>query len=161
MMLKDWWYERNQREQYILSTGSAVVVILLVYMLIWEPLTTHVATLRQNIAQNSSLLTWMSAASNKIDQYRTQGYVEKQPNSQPILVSVEQSLMQQKLSQYISNTQQQSNEQINLTLNNVPFDKIISWLEIIWKQDNITVSTIVITKTKTVGVVNATVGLKR
>jgi type II secretory pathway component PulM len=57
--------------------------------------------------------------------------------------------------------QQQSNEQINLTLNNVPFDTIISWLEIIWKQDNITVSTIVTTETKTMGVVNVTVRLKR
>lgn len=159
MNLKDWWNERNQREQYILSSGGIIVLVLLVYLLIWSPLTTHIATLRQNITQNTSLLNWMNAATYKIDQYRAQGFQKKKPNNQPILVAIEQSLMQQKLSQYTSNTQQQSNQQIDLTFNNAPFDKMITWLETIWKTDNIVVKKITVTKTKTTGVVNITASL--
>lgn len=159
-MLMQWWQERTEREQYILGAGGIVVVILLVYVLIWKPLTSHVSNMRQEIIQDSSLLSWMDAAADRIEQFRAQGYVKRQPSQQALLVTVEQSLMQNRLSQYVSNTQQQNDQQINLTLKNVPFDKMMDWLEGLWKADNILVDTIAITNTTTSGVVNTTVSLK-
>ncbi len=160
MMLRDWWTQRNRREQYLLGAGSIFIVILLIYMLIWKPLTAQVATLRQDIIQDTSLLMWMNTAADKIEQFQQQGYVKKQSSNQPILVSAEQSLMQQKLSQYVSNTQEVNDQALSITLKNIPFDLMVTWLETIWKKNNITVSTIKISKTNTVGVVNADVGLK-
>lgn len=159
-MLKNWWYELNQREQYSVGLGGVIVTIFIVYLFIWNPLTAHIAQMRDDISQNTQLLTWMDSAAARIEQFRAQGYIRKAGPQQALLVAVEQSLMQQKLSQYISSTQQQSNNQLTVSLKNAPFDQAISWLETIWEQNNITVDTLLVTQTDSVGVVNMTVGLK-
>lgn len=161
MMLTNWWLERTQRERYIISIGGAIATVLIVYVLIWEPLTAHIANLRQDVLQDNALLSWMDSAASRIDQFRKQGYTRKQPSTQALLVTVEQSLMQSKLSQYVANTQQQSNQQINLALKNVPFDRMMDWIETLWKVNNITVTNLAATNTRTTGVVTASITLQR
>ena len=159
--LRQWWDERNQREQYIVGGGAILVIVLLVYLLIWKPLTSHIADMRQNIQQQTSMLAWMDAAGTKLHQYEAAGYTKKQATTQPILVLVEQSLMKDKLSQFVANTQQKSASQIVITLKNTPFDRAMDWLETLWKQDNVVVNNLTATDTKTVGVVNLTVTLNK
>jgi general secretion pathway protein M len=161
MINNSWWHERTEREQYILGVGGVLVIVLLVYVLIWKPLTSHVASMREDIVENTSLLSWVDSAADRIEQFRKQGYVKKQPSTQAILVLVEQSLMQNKLSQFVSNTQQKNNQQIILTMKNAPFDKVMDWLEKLWKTDNVLVNTVAVTNTTTSGVVNLTVSLKK
>lgn len=159
--LTQWWHERNQREQYIVGGGAILVVILLVYVLIWKPLTSHITDMRQNIQQQTSMLDWMNAAGTKIQQYESAGFTRRQPTNQPILVLTEQSLMQNKLSQYVANTQQKSDTQIVITLKNAPFDRSMDWLEALWKQDNVVVDNLAATSTNTAGVVNLSVTLNK
>lgn len=157
--LRQWWDERNQREQYLVGGGTIIIIVLLVYLLIWKPLTAHISDMRQTIQQQTSMLAWMKAANTKIKQYEAAGYTKKQTTAQPMLVLVEQSLMQDKLSQYVANTQQKSDNQIVIALKNAPFDHTINWLEKLWKQDNIVVNNLAATHAKTTGIVNLTVTL--
>lgn len=154
-----WWYERSQREQILVSMGTILIIILLVYILVWKPLTSNISLMRQNIQDQTALLSWLDTASSKIQQYQTAGYTKKQSSSQPILVLVEQSLMQSKLSQYVANTEQKSDNEIVISLKNTPFDRAVDWLEMLWKRDNVIVKSMGATKTNTMGIVNLTVTL--
>ncbi|PHQ81605.1 MAG: hypothetical protein COB66_01735 [Coxiella sp. (in: Bacteria)] len=158
-MLKDWWHEREQREQYILIGGGIIAAILLVYMLIWRPLSIHIADQQQNVTQNQALLTWMTTADTRLAQLKAMGYIKKTNASQAMLVTIEQSLVSSKLSPYVSNTQQQNTQQIQLTLKQVPFDKFIDWAEALWKSDNIVVKTAAIKKGAVTGTADVTLTL--
>ena len=157
--LLQWWYERSQREQVLIGVGGFLIIILLVYILVWKPLTSNITTMRQTIQDQTALLSWLDTASSKIQQYESAGYTKRQASNQPLLVLTEQTLMQNKLSQYVTNTQQKSDNEIIITLKNIPFDRAVDWLEMLWKRDNVVVSNMNANKTKTMGLVNLTVTL--
>ncbi len=160
-MLKDWWHQREQREQIILGIGAFIVLFLIVYFAIWSPLETAATNAQQEAQQHVTLLSFIKHAKNEISALQAAGFVSDEERGAPVLVVVEQGLGNAKLSKYIKQVQQPQKGQVKLMLQNVPFDHFMDWLQTAWLQHAISVSAMAVIQTSTPGVVNLTVTLSR
>ena len=160
-MLRSWWNQRSKREQYITLAGSIIVVTLILDIFIWQPLTSTVTQMQQSVVQDNSLLTWMTDAKAKLNQWRDAGYTPTLQDSAGLLVTVEQTLTKTGLSRHLTNTTEQSTNAIDLTFTNVPFDEFSDWVEMLWVSNNIIVDKITVQKSTTIGLANVTLTLTK
>ncbi len=138
--IKNWFNDLAEREKIIVAVGGVFVVILLFYTVLWSPLNTRVDNLGQQISSNQSLLNWLGHAKIRIlglAQNARNGQREKVTN---IMVTVEHSLAEAKLAKYLKAVSQPQANQVQITLNAVPFDKLVDWISALTKHYKIKVS---------------------
>src|SRR5690554_2523271 len=72
-----WWAGLAPRERVILGAGVAVLVLLLLWLAIWEPLAKKRESLRTDISALSADLAWMQQVAGQVKrraaQQQTQG----------------------------------------------------------------------------------------
>ena len=125
MSLKTWWENLADRERHIVAIGCVVVGVLFIYTAIWSPLSDAVADRKMQVTTHRELLHYLQHASQTISQLKTQGIVVDAKGDIDLLSLVEQTLSQQDLSAYLKQVQQPQQNQIALTFEGVPFDKLM------------------------------------
>jgi general secretion pathway protein M len=126
---KSWWENLADRERQIASVGAMFVGILVMYALIWSPLSDVVADRKMQVTTHRQVLQYLQHASQTIAQLKAQGVVVDAQGNIDLLSLVEQTLSQQGLSTYLKQVQQPQQKQVNLIFENVPFDKLMQWLQ--------------------------------
>ena len=160
-MIKTWWHHLSDREKNIVGLGGALVLIFLVYVLIWSPLSNAVDSKRQAIVSQKQLLHWMQGAKSRIQRYRNAGIDITQTQTKLLLSLTETSLSQQHLTQYIQSVQQPQSHTLALTFKAVPFDPFIHWTQTLWHHHAIAVKSIDVMKTKIPGLVDIDIVLNQ
>ena len=61
--MKEWLENLAPRERRVLVGGTVALVLLLFYLIIWQPLHTGVAQLRTSVAEQRDTLRWMRGVS--------------------------------------------------------------------------------------------------
>jgi len=64
--MKDWFDNLQPRERMIVMVGGAITLLILLWALIWNPITTRTAELRDEVNTDRELLAWMQDASARI-----------------------------------------------------------------------------------------------
>lgn len=159
--MNEWWQRLSIREKWMIIIGGIFVVIIFAYVFIWSPLSSNVNNLQTTNTEQRQLLNWMQHANRQIQQLKAAGFTEKPASTEALLVIAEKTLAEKKLSQYLNQVQQPSDNQLVLTFKTVPFDKLIAWLEFIWRQYSINVTQISVEKTNTPGLVEAKLTLAK
>lgn len=132
MSIRAWWENLLERERRMLSVGGFIVGILVIYALIWSPLSNLVFDYKTQVTSKRQLLVFLQRASQKISQLQSSGIsVDASVKSGGLLTVVEQSLSSQQLSHYLKQVQQPTQNQITLNFDNVPFDKLMQWLQML------------------------------
>lgn len=130
MTMRDWWENLLDRERRIVAVGSVIVGVLLIYALIWSPLSDAVADRKLQVESQRQLLIYLQQASAKISRLKASGIsVDATVDSTGLLALVEQTLGSQQLNHYLKQVQQLQKNQIALTFEKVPFDKLMQWLQ--------------------------------
>lgn len=125
-----WWASLQQREQQLLTGAGVVVVIALFYGLIWQPL--HQARIDQQLAAKGAAeqLQWLQSQLPKL------GNTAVSPKTQGSLTDV----VSQTAGRYqvqVSRMQPQ-NDQLQLSLEDLPFDQLLRWLHELQYQQGVT-----------------------
>ena len=91
--MKAWFMQLALRERRIVIFGAAMLIIVLIYVLIWEPLVKHRQQLRQTVTEQQALVEWMQQAAQEAGQLRAVkgGAAGKLPEGQSLLAVVDQS----------------------------------------------------------------------
>ena len=160
-MIQQWWQGLSERERRIVSVGGIAAVILLVYWLIWSPLTENVNQMKSQVIFQQNTYRWMQRATQQIGQLKQAGFSDAHHHDEAILVLVERALAQQKLSLYLRHVQQPQGNQLVLTFHKVPFDRLMSCLQTLAQEVNIEVLQFNASKTKVIGAVDAQVTLEQ
>ncbi len=66
--LERWWHARYARERWLLGAAGALVVVVLPYVAVWEPMAERTAALKQQVAEQREELAWMRSAAEAIRQ---------------------------------------------------------------------------------------------
>lgn len=127
------------REQKMLIVGSIVCIILLGYLFIWRPFFEETATIREQVIAQKQLLQWMQVTAKEIKALHEQGFASKTIGDQSLLTFIDTSTDANQLDQFVSQIHQTNNNAVAINFNSVPFDSLLSWLTILWKQYNIKV----------------------
>lgn len=152
MTIRAWWESLQDRERQMLSIGVIIVGVLMIYGLIWSPLSDAVLDRKTQVESQQQLLIYLQQASAKIERLKALGIaVDASVDNTGLLTLVEQTLGSQQLNSYLKQVQQPQQNQIALTFEKVPFDKLMQWLQILSTTRGIHVQNLSATRLMVIG----------
>ena len=157
--LRDWFYGLQPREKLYLVGGAAALVLMIVYLSLWQPLTSSVARLQEAVTQQRKDLLWMHAAGSAVKQLQQNN--QGRMSNRSMLAVVDQAIATANLKGGLQRMEPDGQNTVKLWLNKSPFDQIVGMLGQLEQAQGIAVQTVAITTVDGVGLVDARITLMR
>lgn len=156
--MKIWWAGLAARERAVLASGVAVLLVLLVWLLIWEPIAKARAELRSDVATLSAELAWMEQVADQVRRRSAQaaGSGPSGAAGGSVLTLVEVAANASGIKADIERVQPEG-EGARLWFDQVGFDRLISWLSQLEQRHGLKVSQLAVDAREEAGVVSARV----
>ena len=126
--IRNWFFARSSREQMILLSSGAVLVILLLWGLIWHPVSQGRAELAQRVDDQEQLLSWMRDASAGVRRGRAQTIMSTDGAAVSLLTLVDESLRTHDLGDAVRRVEPEGDNIVRLWLDGARFDDLMAWL---------------------------------
>jgi len=127
--MKDWFYGLEARERIMVSVGGALLVLLLLYSVIWEPIASKYTDLKENVEAQRQTLAWMQQTAVKINALQRSGAgAARGLGGRSLLAVVDQSVRSGGLGGTIKRIEPDGTKGVKLWLEGVAFDPMILWL---------------------------------
>jgi len=160
------WYDSlSAREKQTLFIGGILLIGLLFWAFVWQPLQDEHKKLTKQIEQQTELVQWMQQASQQVKQLQAQGggannsgVIKIRGNPQ---IVVDKALKQFKLDQASPSLKSKGKDGVKLSLKEAPFNIFISFLQNLEKQHSLQIDDFSIRPTKTEGTADISVSLSR
>jgi general secretion pathway protein M len=160
--IKNWYQGLQQRERQLVLAASAVIIITLLYLTIWEPIHQGIEDQTQKYQTQADILDWMQTASVEVRTLKASGAAKRRINSsQPVTLLVENSAATAGIKPYLSKLESTSEKGARITIDAASFDQLLLWLNTLQSQYGITVSSANLDRNNTPGAVNARMTLNR
>ncbi|MGZ9896815.1 type II secretion system protein M [Shewanella gaetbuli] len=147
--LRIWWQGLQLREQQLVGSCGIFVVIGILYWGIWSPISAAQEEAERNYNSAQQTLSYVKTTANKIAGLKSSGSAPKARGSLS-------SIVNQTAGQYsleITRMQPQGNK-IQLWMDDVPFDALLSYLHDLVVQKGLTLESVDLSESDTVGFVN-------
>ncbi len=130
--MKDWFSGLEVNERRMLIIGGGLLLVMLLYIGLWEPLTSKVETLRVSTTEQTALLAWMRSAAQEVRQLRGRGSQQAKPDSgQSLLTLVDRTAKSGRLGTALKRVQPDGNEKAGVWLEAANFDDLVRWLVVL------------------------------
>lgn len=156
MDIKEWWDNLSLREKQVMFFGGIIVTLALFYLIIWAPLSNAVASYRHEVEENGKLLAWMKEADHEMQ--NMQQTAKHKTSASSLLSLVQKQLAIASLT--TTQLRQGDNGEIQMSFQNVAFDKLIQWLVAANQNQHLSIVHMSVTPTATPGLVMATITVK-
>lgn len=158
--MKEWFETLQERERLIIIAAGVLLVPLLLYLLLWEPLSKSISNLQTSINAAEGQVRWMQAASLEVKDLRKSGNAP-QASGGSMINSVESSANGAGLRSAIQRMEPQGSNKISLEMRDADFDALILWLGQLEKKFGINASQFNATPSRNPGRVDARISLER
>ena len=158
--MKNWWQNLTLRERLFVGVGGVVLLLLLFYFLLWQPLAQSVASEQNSLTTKQNNIRWITAAAARVSALQNAGF-HVAVGHQPILKVVNQTLTSAKLNYYLKQAPLPKAHEVDLAFVGVPFGNLMTWLRQIWLQQGIVVQSLKVIRTDTLGAVDGQLVLVR
>ena len=128
--LKLWWASLQPREQRLVSMAGVAFIIGAFYWLLWQPLHQSRSTQQQAAENARAQLIWLQTQLPKLSQQS--GAVRTSASLTEVV-----SQTSRKFQVQVSRMQPQ-NDQLQLSLEDLPFDQLLRWLHELQYQQGVT-----------------------
>lgn len=156
-----WLDTLELRERRIVISGVVALVIMLLYVVIWEPVISEYEDQQLNQQSQRELHLWMKGAVAEINRLKNSGSGNiARYRNQSISSLTDRSATTTGIKPYI-NKLDQSKDGVKVTIKNADFDRIITWLTDLQNKYGIIASKVKIEKSKIKGSVDAHITLER
>lgn len=160
-MIIKWWQTLTDQERGLISLGFISVIGFLGYYFAYAPLLQKTDVLTEQLKDQERSFAWIKHSEIKLNQLRQAGYSKSQSSNEALLVYVERTLTEQKLSGYLDHIQQQDSDLLQLSFHHIPFDDLMNWLQTLSQTSGINARQIRLTKTEPMGTTDAEITLKQ
>jgi len=143
--MKAWWNQLNSREQRLIASLGGVLLVFLFYSLVWQPLNENIEKGEQKIKRHQGLLQFVSDETHKYRQLKGSG---AKPSSGSISSIVNRTANRSGIK--IDRMQPQGDE-IQVWLDDVSFNALVSWVELLSSNEGIQVKSIDLSKAEQAG----------
>ncbi|MBN1378628.1 MAG: type II secretion system protein M [Gammaproteobacteria bacterium] len=158
-MAKEWWGNLQTRERLILIGGSVVLVVMLLWATIWDPLVHGVNNLQSGVAAKQKDLQWMQKASVQIK--AVQGTQPRSGGNQSLLSLLEERVNALGLKSALQRMTPDGPNQIKFWINSGNFDQLIKLFGELEQQHGVKIVNLSVTATEQIGLVDARVTVVR
>lgn len=159
--MKAWWENLGARERGLIVVGTVLVMMLLSYVLAWEPLRNSDRRLRQNVAERRADLAWMRQAAEEIKRLGGAGAARPVADNRSLLTLVDQTARAAGLGAALKRVAPQGDDKLSAQLDGAEFDKLIPWLSALERDQAIAIISLNVDRTDAPALVNARVVLGR
>ncbi|QJD57629.1 type II secretion system protein M [Pseudomonas sp. gcc21] len=153
--MKAWWAGLVPREQRIVLAGLVALVVLFLWLGVWEPLASNRAELRSEVSALSTDLAWMQQVS---DQVRRRGAQQRgQPSAGAggsVLTLIEVSANAAGIKQALGRVQPEGSG-ARLSFEEVGFDSLVGWLNDLENRHGLQISQLAVDVSSSPGMVSA------
>ncbi|HUM90344.1 MAG: type II secretion system protein M [Candidatus Competibacter sp.] len=159
--MKAWWENLGARERGLIVVGTVLVMMLLSYVLAWEPLRNSDRRLRQNVAERRADLAWMRQAAEEIKRLGGAGAARPVADNRSLLTLVDQTARAAGLGAALKRVAPQGDDKLSAQLDGAEFDKLIPWLSGLERDQAIAIISLNVDRTDAPALVNARIVLGR
>lgn len=153
--MKAWWIGLAPRERLLVGGGSVVLLLVLIYLMIWEPVATKREQVRADISAQSADLAWMQQVAGQVKRRAAQG---NQPSagaaSGSVLTLVEVSARAAGLHETLERVQPEG-QGARIWFAETGFDGLLSWLAELEQRHGLQVSQLAVDAGNAPGMVTA------
>ena len=143
--MKAWWNQLNAREQRLVASLGGVLVIFLFYSLVWQPLNENIEKGQKKVQRHQELLTYVSEEAQKYRLLKGSGVKSSGGSISSI---VNRTANQNGIN--IDRMQPQGDD-IQVWLDDVSFNTLLTWVELLSVNEGIQVKNVDLTKTDQAG----------
>mgnify|MGYP003702101065 FL=1 len=127
--MKDWFAGLERRERMLVAGGGAVLLVLLLYTMIWEPIAGSYRALQDGVAEQKQTLVWMQQAAAELQLLQRSGSgTARGLGGRSLLSVVDQSARSGGLGTAIKRIEPDGGKGVKVWLEGVAFDPMILWL---------------------------------
>lgn len=127
--MKEWFFSLEQRERLLVAGGAGILVLLLIYLLVWEPIASEYSGLKQTVAEQKQTLAWMQQAAVQIKALqRGGGAGARGLGGRSLLAVVDQSARTGGLGNAIKRIEPDGSKGVKVWFEGAAFDPMILWL---------------------------------
>lgn len=124
----------SSRERGLLAAAGLLAVLLMFYMLVWEPTQLRLNDLRERqLPQSEQTLAWVKQALASAENNQA-NKVEKIIEG-PLLTVIEQTAEKAKVRSAIQRMQPNQNQEVKIWMNEVEFDRWLRWVALLHQQN--------------------------
>lgn len=154
--MKDWFLSLAPRERRIVAAGAVVLIAVVVWMAVVEPLQQRRAQMEQGVATNRALIAWMNQVGGSLG-----AGPRRVGNGDSLFAAVDRSARATALAGSLQRVQPEGQTTVRVWLDNAPFDELVRWVGALERDQGIAVSALSVERTQTAGLVNARLTLER
>ncbi len=156
-----WLDTLEKRERQTVQTGATVLVIMILYLAIWDPITSSYNEQQLQYQSQRQLHDWMREAASEIRGLEASGNsMAARFRNQSISSLADRSATTSGVKPFI-NKIDQGKEGVKVTLKQADFDRIITWLADMENKYGIIATKVKVEKAKASGAVDADITLER
>ncbi|HLB41286.1 MAG TPA: type II secretion system protein GspM [Gammaproteobacteria bacterium] len=156
LKIKEGWFDLTMRERRIIIVGGLLTTILMGYQLFWLPLLNHIASMRELVKTNQTILIWMRSADQAIQTINKQVGHQSKINSPIIFLDrLQKQIDQFGFNRVLTQLKQSGDETIEIHFQKIEFDQLMRFLLSGTRQQPISISKMRVVAIDTPGLVNA------
>ena len=157
---RTWWDARQAQERTLLLVGAALMAVLLFYLAVWQPVARAHHRAELALSQSHAAAQRLEVIGAEVARLRGAGGQSAANRSLSLLAAVDQASRGPELGKAPSRIQPEGDKEVKLWIDDVPFDAVLQWTQLLQSQYGITVSSAEIER-KGEGVVSARLSLVR
>ena len=138
----------------LLMVAGPLLLVILFYALLWQPLDRRVETLQQRVVEQQSLLQWMQMSAQQVKQAARQSRSGGNVTKQSLLALVDRTVRKSGLSRALKRVEPDGADKVKVRLEQASFDVMVTWLETLQNLYGVTVQGITVDRQDNIGVVN-------
>jgi general secretion pathway protein M len=151
-----WLASLSEREHRLVTWGGATAVVLLVLTLLVLPLYTAASGAEKRVERKRTDLAWMQSVAGEL---RAAGPADA--SAQSLVVIVDQTARAAGLAAALRDTQPSGTGGIRIRLESAPYDVIVGWVADLAQRHGLIVESATVDRTSRVGVVNASLIMRK
>lgn len=158
--MKEWYLKLSRREQKMVLSSVAVIIVFMFYMFIVKPVSEHYIKNKNDVVNGIETLEWMKNAAQEVNQLRGGRVGSNRPQSKQLVLSlVDRSARKAGLGNSMKRVQPENDDGVRVWFENASFDELITWLATIESENGLSVNEINVEQTEITGLVNVRVFL--
>lgn len=137
--MRQWLQGLQARERAVLGFGLALLLVVLGYSLVWQPLQIQRERLRLRLADQQQLMSWMQGAAAEIRRLRAQGQATEGNPTGSLAARVEARLSEAGLKPQLARIEPDGQGSLRLQFESVDFARLLTALQGLIEQDGLSI----------------------
>jgi general secretion pathway protein M len=158
--LRQRWDALASRERGVLVAGAVVLLAVLAFVLVWEPLAQSRDALRTQVQAGEADLAWMRAAAPQVRERAANAPAPVSNDGRSLLARADASAREAGLGNSLLRVEPVSDRQVRVYFQQAGFDPLMRWVEALSAQGSLRVGEFSARRAEGVGVVDANLSLE-